>query len=48
MESAEGVPSSHTRNLEAVQQTLADAGVVFIDGGKNALVGVALIGRENK
>ncbi len=40
MESADGVPSSHARNLEAVRRTLARAGIVFIDGGENELVGV--------
>ena len=40
MESADGVPSSHKRNLEAVRRTLATGGIIFIDGGENELVGV--------
>jgi len=40
MESAEGVPSSYKKNVEAVRHTLANAGIIFIDGGENELVGV--------
>ena len=31
MEASEGVPSSISKNLQAVQRTLEDAGIVFID-----------------
>ncbi len=31
MEAAEGVPAGLTKNLELVQKTLEDAGVIFID-----------------
>ena len=31
MEAAEGVPSGLSRNLEALQNTLEEAGVMFID-----------------
>ncbi len=31
METADGVPSSLGKNLEAVQRTLESAGVIFID-----------------
>lgn len=31
MEASEGVPSSISKNLHAVQRTLEDAGIVFID-----------------
>ena len=40
MESANGVPSSYAKNLEAVRRTLAQAGIMFIEGGENELVGV--------
>ncbi len=31
MESAQGVPSGLSKNLELVQRTLEDAGIIFID-----------------
>ncbi len=31
MEAAEGVPVGLSRNLELVQKTLEDAGIIFID-----------------
>ena len=43
MESAEGAPSSHKKNVEAVQNTLAEQGIIFIEGKKEELIGVALL-----
>ncbi len=31
MEAAKGVPSGHSKSLEAVEVTLKDAGIVFIE-----------------
>ena len=34
MEATEGIPAGLSRNLELVQKTLEDAGVIFIDEDK--------------
>jgi len=40
MEGAEGVPSSYTKNLDAVRYTLTKAGIIFIGGDDDEIVGV--------
>ena len=47
MEAADGVPSSISKNLQAVQRTLEDAGIVFIDENGGG-VGVRLRDRRDR
>ncbi len=42
MEAAKGVPSGLSKNLELVQITLEDAGVIFIDRNEDGGPGVRL------
>ncbi len=42
LEAATGVPSSHSKNLEAVRRAFEQAGVVFIDQGDESGPGVRL------
>jgi hypothetical protein len=42
MEAAKGVPGGLSKNLELVQNTLEDAGVIFIDRNEDGGPGVRL------
>ncbi len=42
MEAAEGVPVGLSRNLQLVQKTLEDAGIIFIDQNEDTGPGVRL------
>ncbi len=42
MEAAEGVPAGLSKNLELVQRTLEEAGIIFIDENEDAGPGIRL------
>jgi transcriptional regulator with XRE-family HTH domain len=42
MESADGVPSSYSKNLKVIRDTFAAAGIIFIGGDDDEIVGVML------